>query len=580
MAIPAFQIEEIEQLVGRRYFRQGMEYARSGAVVEMHRQGTLLSAACVGSSRTPYQVEAKFDDKGLVESHCTCPVGDAGQCKHVAALLIAWVEAPQSFVEIEPWETALGRFQRRELIELILQLMERRPELERVIETILPKGEAVPMAASSEDCDRQVADLLARAGTGPDANDELATQLLTIKETGDQFSKQHESTTAAAVYQALIHGLLQNPERLDHRQSELVDLVYECVEGLSVCLFHLSDQPEARQPILRTLLDLYRFDVMWGGVSLAVDLSRMILAHVNKDERNLVADWVRATLPSISSPAARRTFGGFLLELLGRQVEESELFDVCRRTDRIFDLVRRLLLTDRLEEALEEAPKADDAELLKIADLLVRFRGRDAAQRLVEQRAAKSSDPRLKEWLDAAQTRHEACRSMVELSEQLFRMQPDFAAYQRIRGLARQVGTWDTLRPELLHFIEESGNRALLVRIHLEENNIDRAMEVVLNGEAGVEDDGLAGRVAKAAESSRPIEAMQLYQAIAERLISRRGRENYAEAGRYLRKIRKLMRRTGNIRDWQTYLEDLRRRYRPVQALYEELEATSPGDEV
>lgn len=577
MAIPAFQIEEIEQLVGRRYFRQGMEYARSGAVVDTHRQGTLLSASCVGSSRTPYQVEAKFDDKGLVESHCTCPVGEDGQCKHVAALLISWVESPRSFLEIEPWDTALGRFQRRELIEVILQLMERRPELERVIETMLPKGDATPLPAASEDYDRLVSDLLTRTGVGPGASDQLAAQLLAIKETGDQFAKQHESTTASSVYQALIRGLLQNPERLDHRQSELVDLVYECVEGLSVCLFHLSDQPEPRQPILRTLLDLYRFDVMWGGVSLALDLSRMILAHVTKDERSLVADWIRAMLPAINSPAARRTFGGFLLELLGRQIEESELFDVCRSTDRIFDLVRRLVLTERLAEALEEAPKADDMELLKIAELLVRFRAGEAAQRLIEQRMAKSSDPRLRQWIDASQARHRECQSMLDFSQQLFRIHPEFAAYQRIRGLAREMGSWDVLRPELLQFVEQSGNRALLVRIHLDENDIDRAMEVVAQSDA--EDDALAGRVAKAAERSRPIEAMRLYQTIAERLIARRGRENYAEAGRYLRKVRKLMRRTGNVRDWQAYLDDLRRRYRPLQALYEELEATPPeGD--
>jgi len=304
------------------------------------------------------------------------------------------------------------------------------------------------------------------------------------------------------------------------------------------------------------------------------------LAHVNKDERNFVADWIRATLPTITSPSARRTFGGFLLELLGSQIEESELFDVCRSTDRIFDLVRRLIQTERITEALEEAPKADDAELLKIADLLVRFRAIEAAQRLVEQRAAKSSDPRLKQWLEASQAQLRHRQTMLDLSVQLFHLQPDFAAYQRIRSLARQVGTWDTLRPKLLGLIEDSGNRPLLVRIHLEENDIDRAMEVVMNDHADVEDGGLASRVAKAAERSRPVEAMRLYQTIAERMIARRGRENYVEAGRYLRKVRKLMRRTGNVRDWQAYLDDLRRRFRPLQALYEELESIpSDGDE-
>ena len=58
---------------------------------------------------------------------------------------------------------------------------------------------------------------------------------------------------------------------------------------------------------------------------------------------------------------------------------------------------------------------------------------------------------------------------------------------------------------------------------------------------------------------------------MAERLVAQRGRENYAEACRYLRKVRALMKRTGSLQQWNLYLTDLRRRHRPLRAFHEEL---------
>jgi uncharacterized Zn finger protein len=64
-------------------------------------------------------------------------VGANGSCKHVAALLIAWKERSQDFVEIEPLDKALARLSQSGLSDLVKELVDRRPELEIVIGRML-----------------------------------------------------------------------------------------------------------------------------------------------------------------------------------------------------------------------------------------------------------------------------------------------------------------------------------------------------------------------------------------------------------------------------------------------------------
>ena len=87
---PTLGDEEIERLVGARNLRKGWEYFRDGAVTDTYRQERTLRGCCQGSGSTPYRVHAMLDDHGIAESSCTCPVGLSGDCKHIAALLVAW----------------------------------------------------------------------------------------------------------------------------------------------------------------------------------------------------------------------------------------------------------------------------------------------------------------------------------------------------------------------------------------------------------------------------------------------------------------------------------------------------------
>jgi uncharacterized Zn finger protein len=79
--------------------------------------------------------------------------------------------------------------------------------------------------------------------------------------------------------------------------------------------------------------------------------------------------------------------------------------------------------------------------------------------------------------------------------------------------------------------------------------------------------------VARAAEETRPREALELYRRHAERLIESRGRGNYQEACRDLKKVRQLYERLGEREEWDRYVDRLRQTHRALRAFQEELQA-------
>jgi uncharacterized Zn finger protein len=577
--IPVLRAEDIAGLVGTRNLRHGRDYYHSGAILNPMQQGMSLKASCLGSSREPYQITLEFDERGVHRSHCTCPVGMHGRCKHVAALLICWQERPELFVDFEPWDQTLGQCSRRRLIETIKEILEYRPELQRMVSDSLHSEETPPVEIDVAGYRHRVAEVLRQPADTPESTAQLVGRLVEIKTIGDALAAEHEAGAAAAVYRAMVAELLARADLLQPQYPECLDVLHECLESLRTCFAQLEQEVQPRLEILRTLLELYRFELVQGGIALGIDVAAIFTRDVTADERAAVSTWIRGMLTGVDSHAARRSLGGLLLELGGDALPEEEFFDTCRHCERIFDLVRHLAQSGRMEQAVVESHAADDDELLAVSDLLVRYRHAQAAERLVRGRVERSPQPRLEQWLERHRQQQLQQQAVLELTEQVFRLRPTFAAYNQLRKLARQLGVWDTLHVDLLEELQRQGRLPLLVRIHLDEKNVDRALEAVAADRAPVSDVPLAARVARVAEASRPLESQRVYRAIAEQLIERRGRANYAEACRYLHKVRALAERTDGLAQWIAYLDQLQQKHRPLQGLWKELESLKVGDE-
>src|SRR5262245_38270502 len=107
----------IRRYVGDTSFQRGEDYFRNEMVVNGRRVGDTLKADCHGSRGTPYRVSATVKAGEIVEAQCSCPIGS--HCKHIAAMLLTWLERPDNFVSVEEINTALEKRSKVELIALV-----------------------------------------------------------------------------------------------------------------------------------------------------------------------------------------------------------------------------------------------------------------------------------------------------------------------------------------------------------------------------------------------------------------------------------------------------------------------------
>ena len=118
-------------------FHRGEEYYRDGAISNTSIQGTLLSGECAGTYAPYYRVQVKLDEAGIAEASCTCPYEFGGYCKHIVALLLAFVHHPKSFVARKSSAELLADLDHDDLIAILTKLMQDQPDLYDRVEALI-----------------------------------------------------------------------------------------------------------------------------------------------------------------------------------------------------------------------------------------------------------------------------------------------------------------------------------------------------------------------------------------------------------------------------------------------------------
>ena len=131
--LPALSRSDVRNWTEQRFYNRGETYFREERIQRPRREERILKAECQGSQPSPYHVEATLDDDGIADAECSCPMGGGGYCKHVVALLLTWVEAPENFSELASLEESLQNRSKDKLVELILTMVDRNPELDQIV---------------------------------------------------------------------------------------------------------------------------------------------------------------------------------------------------------------------------------------------------------------------------------------------------------------------------------------------------------------------------------------------------------------------------------------------------------------
>lgn len=573
---PPLTHTDIKNWVGLSSFQKGMTYFSSGAINEAICQGQTLKARCRGSQAAYYQLQVTFGPAGIVSAKCSCPVGTGGFCKHVAALLLTWLDAPDSFEKIEDPIATLENRSKEELIAIIRQMIQREPDLAVLLEMPLPGSKTGEKPLDAQVIRKQARNAMRRVDVEEDWEGggiyEATEDLQPLFDLAEQYLAQDNPGNAAIIYCEVAETVLEYEDAIMQEESGgLGSLIDDCAEGMAECLNTIAESAQ-RQKILKGLLDIYAWDVEAGGIGIGDGVPDILLDQTTPQERQTIAGWAEAALPG-KGDWFRRTMGGLLLELQADTLGDEAYLGICRQTGRLKNLVDRLLLLKRIDEAVTESQTASDYDLLSLAELFVQHSQGPLVETIIHERAKTSQDTRLMVWLKDYATKQGDLAQALTFAEKLFWLRPTVDAYVEMRQLAQPQQQWADLRNKTLESLAQKGRHDLLTEIFLEEGLIDQALsslDMAKKPHYFLEGFDLQVRVASAASEQRPKESIRLYVQIIERLIERRGRENYAQAANYLRSVKDAYLRLGEPQTWQALIAKLREQHRNLPALKDE----------
>lgn len=571
----------IERHVGERSLRLGQDYMAAGFLFRCQRQGELFKACCRGRSADHYVLSARLKGSRITDASCSCPVGGSGHCKHMAALLLTALRSPAEFLQTEPLQKRLVACDKPKLVDLIVQMVEQEPDLEAWLELALPTAVASRTTVNPDAYRQQTVAAFNSAGYGWEADRQLTGALESLQRIGDQFGKQENSLSAAAVYCGILAGFIAEYETFQDETGNVTGVAQHCIESLGTCLSELPAGSQDRKAAVQTLFDVLRFDVNFGGIGLSDDVPEILLKKTTPAERAAIAEWIRAEPPAdneFTSKWRRQAWGGLLLDLEGKPDDDEAYLRHCRKFGLTGDLVNRLLKRGRLEDALQEIRAASSYDLMGHADRLIAHKHADLARELVESRLVSDKDGRnhwqLQDWLKRFYQSRKDWPSLVRVCVDDFRRRPTYAGYQEIRKLARKLKSWESLRPELIAMVPRDSPE--LIRIQLDEGDVGAAISLLesrpktrLGGGFGW--DRVDLEIAKAAEQSHPEAALKIYRNEVEQLIAARGRGNYQSACEFLKKMQRLYKTLGRQPEWTNCLATLRDQHRSLRAFQEEL---------
>lgn len=122
--------------VGESYYRGETLYDERAIFLPVRRANE-LSALCVGSAATAYHVRVRLNQSGIIETSCTCPYDWGGDCKHIVAMLLTFLNQPERFRIGKSLREELISLKKDELVDVIEQMIERFTGLDEIVEHML-----------------------------------------------------------------------------------------------------------------------------------------------------------------------------------------------------------------------------------------------------------------------------------------------------------------------------------------------------------------------------------------------------------------------------------------------------------
>ena len=565
-------------------FRKGEDYYRQGAVLSVIRRDTTVQAEVAGGGFVPYNVSVSFYEAGIVHATCSCPYDWGGWCKHIVAVLLSCVHAPEIVQNLPALEETLCTLDRDQLQDLLLKLAERDPTLTEVIESeisLLESSDA--RSVNVEAIRRRIRSSLQPPGYMDPYGDYRHTggnvdEARRILDGVWDSIRSGNGRDALAVLEAITEEYMESWEMLEWEMlgdygGELVDFFGELGAAWTEALLSVDDlTPREREDYSAKL------DVWWGELG-DYDAGDTFGAAFRAVEQG----WSYPPLVRVlegeipDDEFFEELFDDFLtiarLNVLERRGRSEEYLHLSEAAGEPVGHAIMLIRLGKSEEAVDYALSrlAVPEEALAVAEALLEQGQPEAALRIGEYGLSlEGRKGRLASWVrDLAEG--EGNRALaLEAAVVAFRADPNLSSYRRTRELAGE--RWPEYREELLEHLRRGTpfHPTGHVEVFLHEDLIEDAIAVV--EESPVE--ALVARVADAAVESRPDWVIETCSKRAEEIMDEGRSKYYGEAITWLEKVRDAYLLEGREEEWQDYLDgliDLHQRKYKLRPMLEDL---------
>jgi len=574
---------------GDRAYERGVGYYQAGAVTDLVVTDATLNARVEGNDEYAVQL---WNENGALGHSCTCPVGDDGIfCKHGVAAGLAW---------LADWNEARGALQGRSGGALADR--KTAPPAQRGRDDLAGIREWLAGAPREQ----LVELLLEQALNDPGLRSRLDARAARVAASHHVDLKPLKETVGKAL---VVSGLVDyhGMRRLIERAMPAVDLIAGLIEdGQAPAAVEL-----AHYALKRGIAAYQRIDDSGGGFDdLLHQLAELHLAACRAAPPEPAAfgkqffdllmrdDW--GLLPfedyaPLLDETGLRSFRA-LAEKEWKKVPARGPGDGDAR-----DSVSHFRITSIMEALARETGDTDALVAIKSRDLTLPYHFLEIAELLAEagrrdealewaERGHKAfpdrPDSRLVEFLADEYGRRGRHEEAIALAWDEFTRHPALTSCQHLKTCTERAGAWNDWRARALAWLREKlheettnnalslreragvrgsfrhhahpryfGGHSLLVEIFLWEGDSDAALAEAKTGGCS---ESLWFAIAEAREAKHPEDAVGIYQARLDTIVKQANNRAYDEAAALVARVRDLMRRTKQEKEFAAWLEAVR----------------------
>ena len=583
MSVPKLTENKAIDWISRGEWQKGRPYAEDGSLDHLRMQGMSLKAECWGTASTPYRVKITFNKDGIKDAQCSCPVSYG--CKHIAALLYAWVHQPNTFTKANKLDDILHSQEKTELIELIKKMIDKHPDLERIIElqNVMDK----PLTESV--IRKQVKGMLKslrynRRDSYRSHYDDYGQDFDEIEELVEKaesyLTEPHLSLgkhrDASIIFKVVSEEMLADYDENGYTDAE--DLPQRCGVGLAECL-SVAQSSKDRMYNLKAMFALYTWDVSFGGIDIGYNVPEAIMTYANEEERNEVYGWVKSAIADLGnrhSDWGKKAYGALLLQLQP-EISDDKFIEICIETGRFHDAIQKLLELKRKEEAIKMVKSLKSRSLLDAVKLLIKFGHAKEGIDIIEKAHLKDPSRFYRDWLMDYETQNGNYTKVLEYTLETFEGYKTLTHYKDLERIAKLAKSWDSLKKSLINRLKQDQDLELLCEIHLYENDIDAAIDnyqdllISPKKRFHIRKD-LTLNLAKKTKNAYPSESIKLYKELLEQILDSRNRSEYATAVEYLKIVKAIYSKKGEQDQWQFYYKAVLKTTKQLRAFKQERE--------